>query len=200
MGSSNKASREAAAAEAQRKAEVAATQRQVEGVYSDPRRESDIADLIAATRTFLGRDLNEKNSEAQRQLKFAMARGGTTQGSVDADLNKKLGRDYLKASLEAERRSQAAGTSLRQADQQSKLNLFSMAQQGLDMTTAARQAGESMRSNLANARSEALQQGIGDAFANLGDVYKQSKERAGERKAERYQYGTFYAPQGAGGF
>lgn len=200
MGSSNKAQREAQAAEAQRAAQVAATQRQVEGVYSDPRRETDIQDLIAATRSFLTRDLNEKNSDAARQLKFANARTGNTLGSVDADRKQRLGQDYLKAALEVERRAQASGTALRQADQQSKLQLFSMAQQGLDMTTAARQAGEAMRVNLANSKADALQNGIGDAFSSLGDVYKASKTRAGEQKAEHYQYGSFYSPTPGGGF
>lgn len=201
MGSGgNKAQQAAQASEAQRQAQIAATQQNVESVYSDPRRETDIASLIDATRAFLGRDLNEKHDDAARQLKFAMARTGKTGGSVDIDKNRRLGQDYLKASTDVERRAQQSGTALRQADQSAKMNLFSMAQQGLDMTTATRQAGEMMRSNLANARSDALQGGIDNAFGGLADVYKRSKEQAGADKAEHYQYGTFYAPSGAGGF
>lgn len=200
MGSSNKAAREAEASEAARRAQVAAAQQQIESIYTAPGRETDINDLIAATKQFLTRDLTEKNVNAKRDLKFALARGGQSGGSVDVDEHGELGKLFLKGALEAERRSQQAGNSLRQADQSSKLNLFSMAQQGLDMTTAARQAGEAMRSNIAGAKSDAFQTGIGDLFGQMGDIYKRSRERAGERKAERYQYGTFYAPSGPGGW
>lgn len=200
MGSSNKAQRQAQAAEAQRQRDVTNTQAAVERVYNDPRREAGVADLINATRSFLQRDLDQKHGDAGKQLKFAMARTGKTGGSVDVDKHKRLGQDYLKAGLDVERRSQSAGTQLRQADQQSKMQLFSMAQAGLDMTTAARQAGEMMRSNLANARSDALQSGMGDLFSGLGETYKRSREQAGADRAEHYQYGTFYAPGGAGGF
>jgi hypothetical protein len=96
--------------------------------------------------------------------------------------------------VEVQRRANAAGSALRQADQASKINLFSMAQQGLDATTAAQQAGEMMRANVATAKADALESGLGDVFSNLGDIYKKSRERAGAERAEKYQYNTFYTP------
>lgn len=201
MGSSsNKAQREAQAAEQQRSADIARTQRQIETIYSNPRRENDILDLIAATRQYQTRDLDKANASAGRNLKFAMARTGKTGGSVDVDKHRQLGQDYLREAANVERRAQAAGTALRNADQQSKLGLFSMAQQGLDMTTATRQASEAMRNNLANQKADAANVDMNNAFSSLADVYKNSKEQAGAAKAEHYQYGTFYAPAGAGGF
>lgn len=193
-GGSDNAQREAQAAEEARRRQVEATQRQVEAIFTDPSREAGIKDVEGATRDYLTDDLNRQNALTQRQLKFALARDGQTMGSVDVDLNRNVGEDYLRAAIEVQRRANAAGNSLRQADQSSKLNLFSLAQQGLDIGTAARQAGEAMRSNIAGAKADAMQSGLGDMFSNLGRVYTRSRERAGERKAERYQYGTFYAP------
>jgi hypothetical protein len=195
MGSSNNsATRAAEQSEAQRRAQVAATQRQIEGIYSTPEREAQVQDLIGATRGQLTGDLNRQNEEAQRQLKFALARSGQAGGSVAVDQGKKQGDAYLRGVLEAERRAQAAGSSLRGADQAAKQNLFSLAQSGLDMTTAARQAGEAMRVNLGNARADATQSGIGDLFSGFGDLYERSKKRAGEAAAQKNQYFTAYAP------
>lgn len=199
-GGSNDAQKEAQQAEAERMAQIQATQRRINSIFDAPGRERDIQSVVDAERQFLGRDLSEKNADAARQLKFALARNGQTQGSYDVDTHKKLGRDYLQAALDVERRSQQTGAGLRGADQQSKMNLFSLASQGLDMTTAARQAADSMRANLETSRAAATQDGIGDAFSNLASIWKDSKEAAGANKATRYQYGSdpFYATAGAG--
>lgn len=200
MGSpSNKAQKQAQAAEAQRQADIKAAQQRIESIFSAPGREKDIQSVIGATRQFLGRDLSEKNADAARELKFALARNGQTQGSYDVDTHAKLGRDYLQAALEVERRAQQAGTGLRASDQQAKMGLFSQAASGLDMTTSARNAAEAMRVNLANAQASAKEDGIGDAFSNLASIWKDSKEAAGANKASRYQYGSdpFYSPAGS---
>lgn len=200
MGStSNKAQKAAEAAEAQRQAQVKSTQAGIEALYADPKREAGIVDMVNATRQFLQGKLDQQYGDAGRQLKFAMARTGKTGGSVDVDKNRRLGRDYLDAGLGVERKAQTAGNAVRSADQQSKLGLFSMAAQGLDATTAARQAGEMRRVNLANARSDALQADVDNAFGGFADIYKRSKEQAGANQAEHYQYGTFYTPGGPGG-
>lgn len=193
-GGAGRAQQEARAAEEQRRREIEGTQRRIETIYSDPNREADIRDVMEATRQYLQGDLDRQNTKASRETKFALARSGQTMGSVDADLNRDLSENYLRAALEVQRRANAAGNSLRQADQSSKLNLFSMAQQGLDMTTAVRQATESMRSNLAGAKADATQSGLGELFKDFGDIYKRSREKKGEASAEKYQYGTFYTP------
>lgn len=204
-GGSDKAQREAQAAEERRRRDIAATQQRIDAIYADPRREADIRDIEAATSAYLTGDLNRQNATATRELKFAHARNGTTMGSADVDSNRRLSEDYLRAAVEVQRRAGQAGNALRQADFNSKTNLFSLAQQGLDMSTAARQAGEAMRVDAANAKANALETGLGDLFSNLGNTYKRSRERAGEQKAEKFQYGTFYAPpswyspQGFGG-
>lgn len=193
-GGADRQQRAAQEAERQRLAQIEATQRRIEEIYGSPQREQDIQGVIGATRQFLGQDLDRKNAEAQRKSKFALARSGQTMGSVDVDTKRALGEQYLRSTLEAERRAQQAGNSLRIADQNAKLNLFSQAQAGLNMTTAERQAGQSLRANLGQASAEATQQGIGDAFSLFADSYKRSLVRRGEQDAEKRQYNTFYQP------
>lgn len=198
MGSSNKsaekAQKQADAQEAARRLAVQNAQRAITSIYSDPKRETDIRDVENATREYLQGDLNRQNTINARDLKFALARNGQTMGSVDVDQNRTLAEKFLRGAVEVQRRANAAGNSLRQADQSSKINLFSMAQQGLDATTAAQQAGEAMRANILTAKTDALESGLGDVFSDLGSIYKSSRERAGAQRAEKYQYDTFYKP------
>lgn len=184
-GSSNKAQAQAQQAEKQRQAQVSATQQRIESIYDSPARESQIADLIGATRDFLGKDLDRQNATGTRQLKFALARNGQSGGSTDVDQNRDLGKNYLRGALEVERRAQGAGSSLRSADQQAKQQLFAQASSGLDITTAARQAGESMRASAGTARADALQSGLGDVFGDFSTIYKQSLDRAQQRKNDQ---------------
>lgn len=194
MGGSNNAAKEANRAEAERREQISATQRRIEQIFADPSREAGIQDVIGATRDYLQGDLDRQTERNQRQLKFATARAGQTFGSVDADRNRDLAEAYLRAGLEVERRAQGAGTSLRQADQVSKQNLFNLATTGIDATTAARQAADAFRVNNDQARQDAMQSGLGDLFGDLGEVYKRSRERAGQQSAEKYQYNTFWQP------
>lgn len=194
MGGSNNAAKEANRAEAERRAQISATQKRIEEIFADPSREAGIQDVIAATRDYLQGDLDRQTDKAQRQLKFATARSGQSLGSVDADRNRELAEQYLRAGLEVERRAQGSGTSLRQADQTSKLNLFNLATTGLDATTAARNANEAFRVNNDQARQDAMSSGLNDLFGDLGDIYKRSRERAGTQSAEKYQYNTFWQP------
>lgn len=189
-GGGNDAQKEADAAEAKRSAQVQATQQQIESIYSSPQREADIQDLIKATQSYLGQDLDKQNNTAQRQAKFALARNGQTMGSYDVDLHRDLGQQYLRGALEVTRRAQAAGSSLRNADQSAKLDLFSQAAAGMDMTTAARNANEAMKASAGMTKADALQSGLGDLFSTLGDVRKNSLEAQGKNQAEKYQYGS----------
>jgi hypothetical protein len=201
-GGSNNASREAEQAEAARRRQVEETQRQIEGIYTSPEREAQIQDVIGATRGFLETDLDRQQKKASRQSKFAAARSGQTMGSAAVTAQRELSDAYQRGLIEATRRAEAAGAGLRQQDQNSKLNLFAMAQAGLDATTAARQAGEAMRANIASSRADSMQTGIGDVFQSMGDLYKRSRERAGERNTELRMYNPYagnpYYRPGAG--
>jgi hypothetical protein len=190
-GGAQRQQRAAEQAESQRRAQIAQTQQQVQAIYDTPERRRQYDELTGATRDFLTTDLDRKNRQTQRQAKFALARGGLSGGSADVDTNRAISEDYLRGALEVERRAQGAGAGLRQADQQAKLNLFGLAQSGVDATTLARQAGQGMQADIASQRASALQQGVGDVFGQFGDIYKESRQAKIRREQDKQIGGTF---------
>lgn len=191
MGSSNSASRAAQQEEARRQAEISAAQRRIESIFGSADRERDILDVERATRDFLQLDLDRKKSDADRQLKFAHARSGLSGGSANIDANARLGDDYLRGVLEAERRSKAAGTTLRSQDQETKNSLFQQILAGLDTTTAATNATRALQQNIDIAKGSSLQQGIGDLFGGFSDIFESSKRAAADRRAS-FDFNTLY--------
>lgn len=192
-GASDNASKEAQKNEEARQAAIKNTQAAINAVFNDPSRAADIADAVAANRQYLTSDLDEQKANADRNLKFALARGGVLGGSVQTDKQRILGQDYSKGLLDVQRKSAALGANLESADQQSRANLISLATTGLDTTTANSMAASALRSNLEGGSAEAQLQSIGDAFGNLGDFWKKSQDDALRRKADRQAYGL-YAP------
>ena len=190
-GGTNKASKAAEEAEAERRRQIDAANRRIDEIFGSPQREADILDLESATRQFLQDDLDRKKGDTDRGLKFALARSGLSKGSVDADLNSRLGDDYLRAILEVERRTKTAGASLRAEDQQTKNSLFSQVLGGLDATTAASQANSALQQNIALTKSQALQQGIGDMFGGFSNIFKRSVEGKADRRAA-FDLNTLY--------
>lgn len=203
MGSSgsNKAQREAQAAEEARQRAIAATQRGIEAAFNTPQREADIQSFLNATRDYYRSDADRQQGDAARELRFAMARTGTAGGSQDAFNNSRLAETYQRGILEADRRAQAAAANLRAQDQQSKQNLFALAQSGLDATTASQQAAQVLRQNLDQARVTANEGSLGDLFASFGDIYKNSVTQDENRRAQRDIYNSLYQPRAqAGGY
>ena len=93
-GGSDKASKEAQRQEAERQAAIKNTQAAINAVFDDPSRAADIADAVSANRQYLTDDLSEQKANADRNLKFALARGGILGGSVQNDKQRILGQDY----------------------------------------------------------------------------------------------------------
>ncbi|KZC17016.1 hypothetical protein RHOFW510R12_01520 [Rhodanobacter sp. FW510-R12] len=179
----NKAAKEANAAEAQRQAAIRGTQSRVNQVFNDPKRQADINDFVNATRSYYQQDLDRQKGNADRGLKFALARSGLTGGSTQVDQQQQLGQDYGRGLLQVEQKAQGAGASLSAADQDARSRLISLATSGLDATTAAQQASAAMRSNLEAGRSEAQLGSLADSFGQtnsfLQNVKDQQKFRQG---------------------
>lgn len=190
-GGSDKASKEAQRQEAERQAAIKNTQAAINAVFDDPTRAADIADAVGAQRQFLTSDLSEQKANADRNLKFALARGGTLGGSVQNDKQQILGQDYAKGLLDVQRKSAGFGAQLESADQDARSQLISLATTGLDSTTAASMAASKLRSNLESGASEAALQGLGDVFGKMGDFWKQSQDDAVRRKASQQAYGLY---------
>jgi hypothetical protein len=193
-GGSNDAQRDAERAERERLAAIQGTQRQIDAVFSSPTRERDIADFGAAQRQYYRKDADRQQADAARNTRFALARSGLTGGQFDADTNARLGETYQRGLLDADRRAQAAVAGLRAADQDAKQRLFSMAQSGLDATTAMNQSAQLLRQNLDSSRADSGEKALGDLFSRFGDIYTNSIKQDEERKSQKYIYPSFYQP------
>jgi hypothetical protein len=202
-GPNNKASQQATANENARQASIAGTQARVNQAYESPQREADIQGYMGATRDYLGRDLNLQKTTNDRELKFALARGGLTGGSTQVDQQKVGARDYTRGLLNVEQKTQSAGADLRSQDQDARTRLISLATSGLDATSAASMAASSMRSALDSSRSTAAAQGLGDMFGSASKYYQSTKDAQMRRQGDQRAFGL-YAPSpsygGGGGY
>ena len=196
---SNKAANEAAAAEKERQAAIAATQGRVNAVFDSPERQAEIERAIAAQREFETGILNQKKSDTDRQLKFALARNGQVGGSTQVDQQRRFGQDYANALLGVERSAQGFGANIRSADQDARARLISLATAGLDATTGAQQAAEAMRVNLQAGNANRNAEGVANAFVNFNDFLKSSRERADRQRADRVAGFNYYQPTSYGG-
>lgn len=197
---SNNAANEANRQEQQRQAAISQSVGAINNIFDDPSRTGQIDDFYDATRQYYTDDLNRQKTSTDRNLKFAMARNGQTGGSVAVDSTRRVGEDYTRGVIEADRRAQAAASDLRTQDEQSRLNLIAMAQSGLDATSGSSQAVQAMRNNLASGQSTATAQGLGDMFSQFADVYRKSQDNAEARRTQQFlsQFGYFMPGFGQG--
>ena len=192
--SSSKATNQAKQAEGMRQENINRSVGQINQIYGSPQREADINDFLGATRSFYGNELERQKGSADRSLKFAMARSGLTGGSASVDANRTLGENYQQGILNADRLAQSAASDLRSADEQSRMNLISLAQSGADTTTGAAQAASALRTNLGGANAQLKADALGNVFGGLANIYTKSQETAAERRGNRDVYGLLYQP------
>lgn len=198
-GGGNNAANEANRQEAARQRAITGTQARVNAVFDAPQREADIGDFMAALRERSMSELDRQKADADRELRFALARSGQIGGSTQVDQNRRFSDDYARNLLKLERGVQSAGGNLRAADQESRARLIGLATQGLDATTGAAQAAASLRSNLDSARSTDLVNGVGDAFGTWTKYFEASRDAAARRRADRQAYGLYGGAAGGYG-
>jgi hypothetical protein len=192
--SAGRAQREAERAEQERQARIAAGTARVNQVFDAPEREQQRGDFLTALRENYRRLADKQKGNADRNLRFSLARGGLTGGSAAVDSNRKLGEEYTEGLLNAETRAQGAVGELRGQDEASRLQLLSMIQQGLDATTGAARAGDAIRANAQAGQGAALSEGLGDIFGGTADIYKRQQEAAERRRGIGAGREQIYAP------
>lgn len=200
MGSTNKASDAAAAAEKERQAAIAATQGRVNAVFDSPARQAEIERAIAAQRDLNTGELNREKNRVDRQLKFAMARNGQIGGSTQIDQGREFAEASARGLLGVERGAQQYGASIRSADQDARARLIALATSGLDATTGAQQAAEAMRVNIAAGSQDRAAGGVADTFAGFSDLIKRSRHMADIREADSRNGVNYYGRMNYGGY
>lgn len=184
----------AAQAEGLRQSNIGRAIGQINQIYDNPRRGAEIDDFLAASRSFYRQNLDREKATQDRSLRFALARSGLTGGSTAVDQNRLLGEQYQRGVLAADSQAQADAQALRSADEQSRMNLISLAQSGADLTGGAGRAAQAMRANLAGASGQRKADALGDVFGGLANFYDQSRQQAAERRGNRDIYNLLYAP------
>jgi hypothetical protein len=195
MGGSNNSAQKAAQAEQeQRQAAIDQAQGRINAVFNSPQRQADINDFVDATRQYYDQNLDQQKAQADRSLKFALAKSGLIGGSEQVGQQQQLSQNYQQGQLQAEQKALGAGASLSAADQESRARLIALATQGLDSTNAATQAAEALRSNLVAGRSAANADAMGDVFAQF-NKFSSDVDAAKQRRLANEALSGLYARQ-----
>lgn len=188
FGGNNRATRQAEQQERARQTRISGNVGQINAAFAG--REPQYADFASALRERFGTDLSRQRTDAARQSRFSLARGGLTGGSAAVDAGRLLRREADEGSLTAERKAQSELAKLRSADEASRLQMISLAQSGSDIGNAASQTASALRANLEGGQSEALAGGLGDVFGRTAAGYRAQQDaaqrRRGLREAEVY--------------
>lgn len=192
MGAGNSASGAARMEEAARQQRVTDATGRIDAAFDSPERRGQYDNYLNALRGLYRNDADRQKGIADRQQRFSLARSGLTGGSAAVDARNTLGDEYSRGILKSEERSQAGVADLRNADQQTRLQLIQLANAGTDATTAATNAATAMRANLATARGSSQTAALGDLFGNTADVYKRQQLGAATRRGQLAPLGSYY--------
>jgi hypothetical protein len=180
--SGNRATRAAQRQEAERQARIEATTARIDTLFGNPQRQRQYGDYLGSLRNVYQQDASRQKDMADRNLRFSLARSGLTGGAAAVDQGALLGDEYRRGLLRSEQQAQQGVAGLRAADETSRLNLLQMANAGTGLTSAATNAANAMRSNLATAQSAGTVNALGDIFGGTADILKKQREAALARK------------------
>lgn len=201
-GGGNSAANAAQQQQAQQQAAIAQGTDQVQAIFSDPRRQAQYNQLADATTQYYTNQLNQQQTKANNQLTFSLAQNGQIGGSVQADQQAQLGKEYDQGVLQATQMGQQAKANLEASDTQEQANLIAAVQGGESATQAATQAAEAMQSGLQTAQANSQAQALGNVFGDVSTIYQNSQTAAQNRNGYLYGYGSVYSPgfgAGSGG-
>lgn len=201
-GGNDDASNAAQQQAAQQQAAIQQGTNQVQAIFADPSRQAQYDQLAKATTDYYTNQLNQQQKVANNKLDFTLAQNGQIGGSVQADQQAQLGKEYDQGVLQATQLGQQAKAGLQASDTQEQANLIAAVQGGESATQASTQAAEAMRSGLSNAQANAETQGLGNMFGDISTLYQNSQTAAANRNGYLYGYGSVYSPgfgAGSGG-
>ena len=117
--------------------------------------------------------LDDDRTQAERALRFQLARQGQFGGSLDIDQNSELSKGYNNGLLDVRNLADAARNDALARDDQTRIDLINRVNAGMDEQSAIASANSQMQSNINQARDNALSQSLGDAFWNVALLKKQ---------------------------
>jgi hypothetical protein len=193
-GGSSSAQRQADQNEAERQRQIKQSEASINAIFDSPDRQAQYTKLGSDTSQFFQNDLDKQQTIAARNLKFSLGRSGNAGGSLQIGQGKQLGEDYLRGTVEATRRGNAAAAGLRGSDESTRQALIAAAMGGLDATTASQQASSALRANAEGASADATGNAFANMFGDLSQVYNNSLDAKQARLGSKYGYGALYQP------
>lgn len=143
--------------------------------------------------------LNQQRDTAGRQTKFSLARRGVRGGSSDLDVQGDMLRRYNEAVLNISNRADAAGTTLRSQDEQTRLGLIDRVNAGMSGSGAVGSAIEQLQTNADDVRANANAQSLGEVFGGYANYNQGEAAQRGRERAYGDYYGTYYNPRSYSG-
>jgi len=182
-GGDKNAARRAEAEEQRRQQQVRESTAAIDRAFAG--RTSQLDDFVNALREQFTTEAQRQKADADRNLKFSLARGGLTGGSAAADVGVRSGEEFEKGLLKGERLSQSSLADLISADEASRQQLISLAQGGASITGSAKNAANALQANIAGAKSRGGIEGLGDIFGDTRGLFVQQQEAAERRRGLR---------------
>lgn len=197
MGGGNNATQQA---EAQQQAQQTAINNNVSAINSAfAGRQGQYNQYLSALNQSYQTQLGLQQSQAARGLKFALARGGQTGGSLAADQGAELQREMGQGTVTAQEQANAKLAGLESSDQAERLQMISLAQSGANIGNAAQQTATSLSSNLQNAQANLGPGTLGNVFGGIGTDVTNANLAAQQRAGLQSVYGGAFSPQGVTG-
>lgn len=162
-------------------------------------RQGQYNDYLSALNKSYQTQLGLQQSQASRGLKFALARGGQTGGSLAADQGAELQREMGQGTVQAQEQANAKLAGLQSSDEAERLQMISLAQSGANIGNAAQQTDTALASNLNNAQSALGPNTLGNIFGGITTDITNSNLAAQQRAGLQSVYGGAFGPQGVTG-
>lgn len=117
--------------------------------------------------------LDTQKTDADRELSFSLARRGLAGGTADIDASRRLADNYDLGALAVASHADGASNELKSSDEQAKLRLISMAQNGLSAGAATNQALQQIQLSSEQAQSDRSEASLGDLFSGVALMNQQ---------------------------
>lgn len=161
-----------------RQGRIAAAVKSIQDVFGDAEREKAYAAQRDAVYRMNVAEVQRQQQEAERALRFSLARSGLLGSSAEVYQKGELARAGNEGMLRAGSIADAASADLRQSDERSRQSLTSLAQSGMDVGVAQQQALSALDANRSAASSASTAASVGNLFGGLLDAWNRGRAQA----------------------
>lgn len=165
--------------EEDRQSRIAAATDSINSIFNTGNRDSLYADQRGAVYDLNSQDVNRQAAEAERANRFGLARSGLLGGSADIDSTSDINRRTNEGLIRAGGIADQASADLRSSDEQTRANLISLAQSGIDTGTASQMALQGLKANAATAAGARGGATVGGLFNDMAQAYLYNQQQQG---------------------